>query len=187
MAVHTLRQLRESSTILLTAILAASAKFFHRTMRPALLSHAQTILNRSLLVGECSTGTIQALLLLSAWKEPTDKSSWVKMGIAIRLGYQLGLHIPRAGPLPVDAHQARLLIDSERTWIVLSCKYCNSLTCFRANDDRLRSIVGSETDRIVSDCMTDLSYSDIFSLPQAIRPEHVGDVSRTVTREKGDS
>ena len=128
MVVHTLRQLRESSTILLTAILAASAKFFHRTIRPALLSHAQTILNRSLLVGECSTGIIQALLLLSAWKEPTDKSSWVKMGIAIRLGYQLGLHIPRTGPLPVDAHQARLLIDSERTWIVLSCKYFNSPT-----------------------------------------------------------
>jgi hypothetical protein len=45
------------------------------------------------------------------------------MGIAIRLGYQLGLHTPRTGPLPVDKHQARLIIDSERTWIVLSCEY----------------------------------------------------------------
>jgi hypothetical protein len=142
MTVHTLRQLRESSTILLTAILAASAKFFHRTIRPALLSHAQTILSRSVLVGECSTGTIQALMLLSAWKEPTDRSSWVKMGIAIRLGYQLGLHVPRTGPLPADKHQARLLMDSERTWIVLSCKSCESLTTFRADNDRLRPIVG---------------------------------------------
>ena len=127
MPVHTLRHLRENSTILLTAILAASAKFFHRTLRPALLSHAQTILSRSLLVGECSTGTIQALMLLSAWKEPTDRSSWVKMGIAIRLGYQLGLHVPRTGPLPIDQHQARLLMDSERTWIVLSCEWSVSV------------------------------------------------------------
>jgi len=137
MPVHTLRQLRDSSTILLTAILASSAKFFNRTIRPALLSHAQTILSRSLLVGECSTGIIQALMLLSAWKEPTDRSSWVKMGIAIRLGYQLGLHLPRTGPLPLDRHQARLVMDSERTWIVLSCKHRSSLTRSRADQEQV--------------------------------------------------
>lgn len=115
--------MRQTSTLLLTAVLAASAKFFHRTLRKSLLMHAQTILGRALMVGECNIAVIQALIILSSWKETTDRSSWVKMGTAIRLGYQLGLHVPRKGPLPQDDGEARLIVDSERTWIVLSCGY----------------------------------------------------------------
>ena len=126
-SVSTLAYMRQTSTLLLTAVLAASAKFFHRSLRQNLLMHAQTILGRALIVGECNIAVMQALIILSAWKEATDRSSWVKLGTAIRLGYQLGLHVHRREPLPSDDMEARLVADSERTWIVLSCQY---LLCF---------------------------------------------------------
>lgn len=65
---------------------------------------------------------IQALALMVAWKEPTDGTSGVKMAIAIRLGYQLGLHIARTTPLPDNEHEARVIADRERTWFMLSCE-----------------------------------------------------------------
>lgn len=137
--VSTLAYMRQTSTLLLTAVLAASAKFFHRSLRQHLLMHAQTILGRALIVGECNIAVIQALIILSSWKEATDRSSWVKMGTAIRLGYQLGLHVPRKEPLPLDEGEARLIADSERTWIVLSCESLRPRVVCRHLVDLVRS------------------------------------------------
>ncbi|ORY27888.1 hypothetical protein BCR39DRAFT_536618 [Naematelia encephala] len=118
---HTVDYVRHTSSILFTAILAVSAKFFRPQIYPPLLTHAQTILNRAMAVGECDLGIVQALLILVYWKTPTDRSAWVKLGIGIRLGYQLGLHARRKTPLPADEMQARTIRAAERTWFCLSC------------------------------------------------------------------
>lgn len=67
------------------------------------------------------------------WKAPTDTSAWVKLGLAIRLAYQLRLHQPRKrDPLPPDMAESRKVVvsvgvcptktvlivqDGERTWM----------------------------------------------------------------------
>lgn len=50
-----------------------------------------------------------------------DSSAWMRVGYAIRLGYQLRLHRRRQTPLPPDELEARVILDRERTWIVLIC------------------------------------------------------------------
>jgi hypothetical protein len=67
-------------------------------------------------MGECSLGLVQSLLIMVYWKTPTDTSAWVKIGIGIRLAYQLGLHVPRTKKLPSDDRDARILRSAERTW-----------------------------------------------------------------------
>lgn len=79
-------------------------------------------LNRAFAAGDCDIGLIQALIIASCWRAPTDRSAWIKLGTAIRLGYQLGLHKKRVDPLPQNEMDARMIIDGERTWFVLSCE-----------------------------------------------------------------
>jgi hypothetical protein len=55
---------------------------------------------------------VQSLMLLTYWKEPADSSGWMKIGMAIRLGYSLFWHVPRTEPLPEDETQAREVLVS---------------------------------------------------------------------------
>lgn len=48
-----------------------------------------------------------------------DQSAWVRIGIAIRMGLQLHLHAQRTTPLPENEHEARLIMNIERTWHIL--------------------------------------------------------------------
>ncbi|PRQ76468.1 hypothetical protein AAT19DRAFT_13490 [Rhodotorula toruloides] len=115
-------QLRRTSPILLSAVLAVSAKFFRKDLYPQLLQHAQQLVMRAMGGdGSDGIGLVQALLILCYWKEPMDSSAWLKIGYAIRLGFQLGLHVKRTTPLPADDLAARILLDRERCWIVLIC------------------------------------------------------------------
>ena len=99
-----------------------AAKFFRPRLHLPLLTHTRTLVNRATSTGnKCDLGMVQALALMVAWKEPSDPTSGVKLAIAIRLGYQLGLHIARTTPLPEDVHEARVIADGERTWFILSC------------------------------------------------------------------
>lgn len=62
---------RKSSTVLFTAILAVSAKFFRKDLYQSLLLSAQQLVVRG--TGEGTNlhiGLIQACLLLVYWKEP---------------------------------------------------------------------------------------------------------------------
>jgi len=54
------------------------------------------------------------------WKKPTDSKGWFRLGHAIRLAYQLDLHLPRRNELPKEEFKARLQLDRERTWICMS-------------------------------------------------------------------
>lgn len=114
--------LRAASPILLSSLLAIAAKFFRRPLYRALLAHANAVIDRAVGLGQCDIGLIQSLILLVCWKDPTDASSWVKLGIGIRLGYQLGLHLSRNRPLPPSELDARKIANHERTWYTLSCE-----------------------------------------------------------------
>ncbi|GAA6009006.1 hypothetical protein JCM10207_004062 [Rhodosporidiobolus poonsookiae] len=119
---HTAEYVRSTSTVLYTAMLAVSAKFFRQDLYPSLLLSAQQLVTRCMGGdGELDIGLVQACLLCSYWKEPFDSSAWLKIGFAIRLAYQLRLHHKRKGPLPANEHEARVLLDRERTWITLVC------------------------------------------------------------------
>ncbi|WWD22922.1 hypothetical protein CI109_107417 [Kwoniella shandongensis] len=86
-----------------------------------LLSHAQTLLDRAITYGVADVGIVQAIMILMYWKAPADTSAWRKIGIAIRIGYQLYWHVPRTQPLPEDEMAARQILNLERTWMCLFC------------------------------------------------------------------
>ena len=130
-AVHTFDYLNETSSALLTGVLVASSKFFRPDIHNQLLSHVQTLLNRSIGVGACDIGIIQCLLILVCFKAPTDRSAWIKIGMAIRLAYQHGWHVPLHRTLPENQEEARAILvcldgsmrsleadiqNPERTW-----------------------------------------------------------------------
>lgn len=50
-----------------------------------LLSHTNQILNRELAESSYSVGIIQAIGILVYWRETTDRSAYLKIGMAIRL------------------------------------------------------------------------------------------------------
>lgn len=73
--------------------------------------------------GDQEIGIVQALSILSCWKEPHDKGGWLRLGYAIRyagchltgdvmltsvfrMGYELGLDQPPQRPLPKDRLKA---------------------------------------------------------------------------------
>ena len=118
---HTVERVQKQSTVLFTALLTVSAKFFRPSLYPQLHSLAQSLLARGLADTLGSVGFLQALLLLVYWKEPEDRSAWMRIGWAIRMGYHLGINVPREGPLPEDEWEARATLDRERTWLNLIC------------------------------------------------------------------
>ena len=112
--------LRRTSSVLFSTVLASSSRFFRHDLHPTLLSHARTVLDRALQAGSTDIGVVQSLMLLTYWKDPEDTSGWMKVGMAIRLGYSLFWHIPRTDPLPDDEMEAREMLNAERTWY---CEY----------------------------------------------------------------
>jgi hypothetical protein len=111
---HTLEYLRRTSSVLFSTVLASSARFFRQDLHPALISHARTVLDRALLSGLSEIGVVQSLMIMTYWKDPEDTSGWMKVGMAIRLGYSRFWHIPRHDPLPEEEREARKLLVSGR-------------------------------------------------------------------------
>ena len=107
---HTLEYLRQTSTILLSAVLAASSKTYRRDLCSQLLTHANVLLDRALLRGVTHISLMQSLMILVYTKAPADTSAWRRIGMAIRMGYQMYCHIPRDTPLPADEYEARIIL-----------------------------------------------------------------------------
>ncbi|GAA6043175.1 hypothetical protein JCM8097_008709 [Rhodosporidiobolus ruineniae] len=131
---HTVDYVRKNSTVLFTSILAVSAKFIRPDLYASLISTAKQLTGRSLIDGKVSVGLIQSILLQVYWKEPTDMTGWLRIGEAIRMGYQLHLHAPRTTPLPTDEQEAREMMDRERTWIDL-CAFDQTFFLQGGDDD----------------------------------------------------
>ncbi|WVF68288.1 hypothetical protein IAT40_003053 [Kwoniella sp. CBS 6097] len=114
---HTVQYLRSTSTVLFSTVLAMAARFGRSDLHSLLLSHAQTLLDRAITSGLSEVGVVQAIMILTYWKNPADTSAWRKIGIALRIGYQLYWHVPRTEPLPQDELAARKILNVERTWM----------------------------------------------------------------------
>lgn len=91
--------MRETSAVLFSAVLAAASKFFRKDLYQVLLAHTQQLFNRALAESCYDISLIQAIGLLVYWRETTDKSAFVKIGIAIRMCYQLGLYFSQDAPV----------------------------------------------------------------------------------------
>ncbi|GAA6019115.1 hypothetical protein JCM10207_006547 [Rhodosporidiobolus poonsookiae] len=116
---HTAEHVRKTSTVLFTTLLAVSAKFIRPDLYSSLWATSKQLVGRAIIDGKVSLGLIQSILLQVYWKPPEDCSAWLRVGEAIRMGYQLHLHSHRSTPLPDDDFEARLIMDKERTWIDL--------------------------------------------------------------------
>lgn len=83
---HTVNYVRNNSTVLFTSILAVSAKFLRPDLYPTLISSARHLTGRAIIDGKVSLGLIQSILLQVYWKEPEDRTAWLRIGEAIRMG-----------------------------------------------------------------------------------------------------
>jgi hypothetical protein len=96
--VHTFDHLKHNMPILFLAILTSSAKFFRPDLNLMLTEHLRIVINRAIVSEVCTIDMVQAICVCNFWKAPTD-SIWLKIGIAIRLAYQLRLHEAKDAPL----------------------------------------------------------------------------------------
>ncbi|KAL3477035.1 fungal-specific transcription factor domain-containing protein [Aspergillus californicus] len=118
---HSFTYLRKSP-FLLTSILAVAAKAFESALYPALRAHAESLYADCFRRGEKSTEIIQAILLLTYWKEPNDTRAWTSVGLAIRLALDLNWHKipPHAAQRDAASEiQRREIRNVQRTFLVL--------------------------------------------------------------------
>ncbi|GAA6016600.1 hypothetical protein JCM11491_006010 [Sporobolomyces phaffii] len=187
---HTPEFVRKSSTVLFTSVLAVSAKFFRPDLYQTLLLSAQQLVVRGCGEGtNVHLGLIQACLLLVYWKQPNDSSAWIRTGFALRAAYQLGLHVKRTTALPNNEHEARLILDRERTWITLICFdasfVCSSLPLRLTLDPLFRELTHRATSHsyqlsapssgVYETRMVSVHDVDIFAWLEETKPYEVRD------------
>ncbi|KAF8595694.1 hypothetical protein BDV93DRAFT_548719 [Ceratobasidium sp. AG-I] len=116
---HTASYVRQRSTVLFTTIIAVSSKFFLSHVHERCHALSQSLIGRGLAADMCNIEYVQALSLSTFYKDADDASSWRKVGLAIRMAYELNLHEFRTEPLPSEEVPARKQLNRERTWIQL--------------------------------------------------------------------
>lgn len=125
-ALHTPKYVRQSSSLLYTAVLAVTSKFIYRDIYVACLRLVHGRLANCCISGPAKVEIIQAISLLTFWKEPSDQNSWRRIGASIRMAYELGLHRMYKRPLPMEDLDARKVLNHERTWL----RAWSSQSCF---------------------------------------------------------
>ncbi|PNP45458.1 hypothetical protein TGAMA5MH_02681 [Trichoderma gamsii] len=119
---HTFDYVRKSS-FLFTTVLAVSAKTFNPAVYNALYEHAQDLYTESFRNGAKSTEIVQAILILTYWKQPQDTRAWTSVGYAIRMCMDMGWHkltaYSAASRANADETRRREVRNVERTWLVL--------------------------------------------------------------------
>jgi hypothetical protein len=132
-ALHTTTYLRHQSSLLFSSVLAVTAKLCVPNIKVyrELLSVAKRLLNEAMASDMCSLELIQSLSILCFWKECDDPTAWRKIGLAIRMAFELDLHlvdtwshtklVDGQADLPEDEIEARELLNCERAWIQLVC------------------------------------------------------------------
>ncbi|KAG7562735.1 hypothetical protein FFLO_01796 [Filobasidium floriforme] len=118
---HTIDYCRRTSVDLFLAIITAASQVYMPRLYEALLNLFKPRLGEALVEGHSSIGLVQAISILCVWKAPRDHGSWLRVGYAIRMAYELGLDMPNARPLPLDQHAAREILNKERTFRQLAC------------------------------------------------------------------
>ncbi|CAG8132307.1 unnamed protein product [Penicillium olsonii] len=119
---HSLTYVRQKSSFLFSAVLTAATKSFEPTLYPTMLAHAEKLFMEAFRRGDKSAETVQAIMVLTYWKEPNDTRAWMSVGLAIRMSMDLGWHklgtTPDASKAATDTQQ-REIRNAERTWLVL--------------------------------------------------------------------
>ncbi|KAF4415817.1 hypothetical protein FACUT_13086 [Fusarium acutatum] len=89
---HTFPYVRSKSSFLLSSMLAMAAKAFNHVLYIKLYDHAQDLFSNVFRRGSKSVEIVQAILILTYWKEPQDTRVWTSVGYAIRICMDLGWH-----------------------------------------------------------------------------------------------
>jgi len=120
---HTFAYVRQKSVFLLSTVLTAASKAFHPVIYPQLYQHSQDLSMLAFRRGTKSVETIQAMLILTYWKESQDDRVFTSVGYTIRMCMDLGWHkLGEARTLTQEMKtelQQREERNIERTWLVL--------------------------------------------------------------------
>ncbi|CAJ0554906.1 Ff.00g134190.m01.CDS01 [Fusarium sp. VM40] len=120
---HTFSHVRQKSAFLLSAVLSMSAKAFNHALYNKLYEHAQHLYVEVFRRGSKSVEIVQAILILTYWKEPQDTRVWTSVGYAIRICMDMGWNKLSPCSSQVSAAQSEMerreRRNIERTWFVL--------------------------------------------------------------------
>ncbi|KAL1407900.1 hypothetical protein Q8F55_007336 [Vanrija albida] len=159
---HTFDHIKRASPILLSSVLAAVAKLFAFDLYQRMLNHAQTLINHKGMSGDgmYDIYDVQAILIQVYYKHPSDRTVWIRLGMALRIAQQLRLNESYHRPLPDAPVEKRRQLNRERTWMLLICEFWGARTVKllltgRAGFDR--------------------TYSYHFDLPLTVRPHEIFD------------
>lgn len=137
---HTFSYVRQRSPFLLAAILAAAARTFNPAIHKDLREHTERLFAQNFIRGESSPEVIQAVLILTYWKQPDDTRAFINVGLAIRMAIELGWHTLTVQPDGINTAHAELerrqIRSIQRTWLVLFVYDKRYLlqTCHEAED-----------------------------------------------------
>jgi len=121
-SLHSFLYIQKKSSFLLSAILSASSKAFHPSLHSQLQAHTEKLLGKAFSQGEKSVEVVQAILVLTYWKEPDEARTWLLVGYAIRMYIEMGWHKmkePAPGSEILSEQGVRELRNLQRTWLVL--------------------------------------------------------------------
>jgi hypothetical protein len=108
----------------LTTCLAASAKVFQPGLYPQLHQHSEALLAKAFISGEKSIETVQAVIMLTYWKEPDDTRVWQLVGYACRMCVELRVRRMKPSnlesvPAVMSETETRERRNLERTWLTI--------------------------------------------------------------------
>jgi hypothetical protein len=115
---HTFELVQRRSSFLLTVVLCTAARIFNESVHRGLYEHAEKLLASFMVSCEKSIESIQAMLLLTYWKDSSDSRSWHFVGHAIRMGTAMNWHKLGGVALETEA-EIREQRNKERTWMIL--------------------------------------------------------------------
>jgi hypothetical protein len=118
---HTFDHVRVTSPFLFSAMLTAAAKALNPSLHSPLRNHVEKLFAQAFRRGDKAPEVVQAILVLTYWKEPEDTRAFVNVGLAIRIAMELGwhklvAHKQTSGGNELEARKAR---NIQRTWLVL--------------------------------------------------------------------
>ncbi|GHJ84110.1 hypothetical protein NliqN6_0512 [Naganishia liquefaciens] len=150
-ALHTAQYVLRTCPVLHTAICTVTAQTYAPEQYKVLLKRANFMLGKAFERGDQEIGIVQALSILSCWKEPHDRGGWLRLGYAIRMGYELGLDQPPQRPLPKDRLKALEVLNRERTWFQLAAFDRSMHSIF----GRRQRMIRTETQHWIEEWITD--------------------------------